>query len=100
MLVELLYFDGCPSWQAALANLRTVLGEEAPIKLIRVADDADAVRQRFTGSPTIRVEGEDLFPTGQQDYALGCRIYHSPDGLRGWPTPDMIRAALEARGKA
>ena len=99
MQIELLYFDGCPSWQAALEHLRTALtdlGLEADTRLTRVETDEQVIENRFVGSPTIRLDGEDLFPTGHDDYALGCRVYATPDGLRGWPTPDMLRTALNA----
>jgi hypothetical protein len=100
MRVELLYFDDCPSWQTALDNLRTALAGlslSAEVRLTRVETDAQAVERRFIGSPTLRVNGEDLFPTGHDDYALGCRVYATPEGLRGWPTLEMVRTALEER---
>lgn len=100
MQIELLYFDDCPSWQTALEHLRAALadlGLATDVHLTRVQTDIEAIEQRFVGSPTIRVEGEDLFPLGSGDYALGCRVYATPDGLRGWPTPDMLRAALRQR---
>lgn len=96
MNVELLYFDGCPSWQAALANLREVLGESVQVRLVTVESAADAERLQFHGSPTLRINGQDLFPIDAADYALGCRVYHTPDGLQGWPTTAMIRQALAA----
>ena len=47
------------------------------------------------GSPTIRVDGEDLFPVPERaGYALGCRMYATPEGLRGSPTTEMLREAL------
>jgi hypothetical protein len=54
----------------------------------------DAERQRFVGSPTIRVEGADLFPMQYSEYNLGCRVYFTPEGLRGWPTANMLHEAL------
>jgi hypothetical protein len=94
MTVELLYFDGCPSWQNALANLREALGGSVQVSLLAVETEADAERLQFHGSPTLRVNGQDLFPVAGTDYALGCRIYHTPDGLQGWPSTEMIRQAL------
>jgi len=97
MDVELLYFDGCPSWQAALEELRAALDGlaiGAAVTLVRVETDEQAQTTRFVGSPTIRVNGADLFPVGHTQYALGCRIYATPGGLRGWPDRAMILAAL------
>lgn len=42
----------------------------------------------------IRIDGVDLFPVDHSDYALGCRLYTTPEGMRGWPSSEMIRAAL------
>jgi hypothetical protein len=49
------------------------------------------------GSPSIRVNGEDLFPVDHENYALGCRVYQTPDGLRGWPTVEMLEEAFAAK---
>ncbi len=98
MKVEVLYFDGCPTYRAAARTLRTVLAEagvEACIELVAVNTDEGARRLRFPGSPTIRVDGRDLFPAPErEDWRLGCRVYMTPRGLRGYPTADMLREAL------
>ena len=98
MRVELLYFDGCPTYQAAEKALRDVLyreGMEAEVELVPVNTDEEARRLRFPGSPTIRVDGRDLFPVSEQtEYALGCRMYATPEGLRGSPTSGMLKEAL------
>ena len=97
MQIELLYFEGCPSYRVAEGWLRDVLAEAHmpdPIRLIEIKTEADAQRWRFLGSPTIRFDGVDPFAQGAADYGLECRVYLTPDGLRGWPTKDMLRAAL------
>lgn len=94
MKVELLYFDGCPAWQSALANLRVVLGEGHAVYLLRVETPEQAEAVRFPGSPTIRIDGRDLFPVQDGQYALACRIYKTPDGESGTPTVEMIESAL------
>ena len=101
MRVEVLYFDGCPTYQAAEKILRRLLaqeGAEAEVELMAVNTDEEARRLRFPGSPTIRVDGEDLFPVPvRAGYALGCRMYATPEGLKGSPTPEMVRASLAER---
>lgn len=99
--IEFLYWDDCPSHPDALARLRQVVAEEgieAPVEVIRIASQADADRHRFPGSPTIRINGEDLQPEGVQGQAmLTCRTYRTEDGrLSPLPTPTMIRRALQA----
>ena len=98
MRVELLYFDGCPSYAAATRIVREVLaelGEEADVALVAVNTDEEARRLQFPGSPTIRVEGRDLFPVPKRSiWALGCRTYATPEGLKGCPTREMVRDAF------
>jgi hypothetical protein len=97
MKIELLYFEGCPSYQVAENSLREVLAEADqvdPIDMIEIKTEADAQQWRFLGSPTIRFDGVDPFARGEADYGVECRVYLTPDGLRGWPTKDMLREAV------
>jgi hypothetical protein len=100
--VELLWWEGCPSWGVALGELRAAMTEvgldPAAIELREVPTDAEARRTAFPGSPTIRVAGRDVQPAGADDpSALTCRVYRLRDG-RISPTPDPadVREALEA----
>ena len=95
--IELLYFESCPSYRIANRLLREALDEErlsADIALIQVVDQTDARRLRFVGSPTIRFDGVDPFLRGEAAYGIECRLFATPEGLKGWPTKDMLRSAL------
>ena len=96
--MDVLYFEGCPTHLEAEKALREVLSEEgigAEVELVAVNTDEEAQRLRFPGSPTIRVNGEDLFPVPEWgEYALGCRMYATPEGLKGSPTAKMLKEAL------
>jgi len=97
MKIELLYFDGCPSWKNGLKDLQSALKEEglnAPIDMIEVKDNEQANRLKFLGSPSLRVDGQELWPEEREIYALSCRVYPSPEGIKGWPTITMIRQKL------
>ena len=103
-LIELLYFADCPNYQRALADLRAVLtrmGIAAEVVLIAVETQAEAERQQFYGSPTIRIEGADIAPpSGALQPALACRVYHDASG-RPTPTPPLATIqAARARGSA
>ena len=82
-----------------LADLERVLREEGlddDVELIEVESDEQARRERFPGSPTIRLDGDDAFPGEPgEPFSLTCRIYRLRDG-RVSPTPDPedIRDAL------
>jgi hypothetical protein len=94
--IEFLYWDGCPSHPEAEELLRDVLrdrGLEAEIDRREVTTHAQAVTERFPGSPTIRVDGRDVDPAGAGERpALTCRIYRLPDGR---PSPVPTREQLE-----
>lgn len=97
MLIELLYFDGCPSWKEGLDNLEAALKAEeleAQIRLVKVEKDKDAEHLKFLGSPSYRVNEVDLWPEERQHYSLSCRVYNTPDGIKGAPTIDMLREQL------
>jgi hypothetical protein len=101
MKVELLYFDGCPNHEALLPRLRALLAREgspAEIGLRRITDDVAAQRERFLGSPTVRVEGRDVEPNAERrtDYGMKCRLYRTTTGLSGQPPEDWLRAALHS----
>ena len=99
--VEILYFDGCPNHEPALALVEQVaaeLGLQAEIELVEVADAEAARRVRFLGSPSVRVDGRDVEPGADErsDFVLSCRVYRSERGLVGQPEADWIRSALSA----
>jgi len=102
--VEVLYFDGCPTYVAAEKAVREALadeGIEAGVELVAVNTDGEAQELRFPGSPTIRVDGRDLFPVpSRSEYALGCRMYSTPEGLKGSPTAEMLKEVLTKEGAA
>lgn len=99
MRVELLYFEGCPSYQAFLPRLRELLtsaGVAGAVQLRRIESDADATAARFLGSPTVRVEGVDVEPGADRrdDFGMKCRLYRTPDGLSGTPAEQWVIDAL------
>jgi hypothetical protein len=93
--IELLIWEGCPSHPAALAGLRDALAGRAEVQVREIVSEEDAVASDFPGSPTIRVDGADLFPVDDPP-SLSCRVYRLADG-RFSPTPDPaeLRAALD-----
>lgn len=100
MRIEFLYWEECPSHPEALARLRAILAEEeldVPVEVIRVDSEERAVRERFPGSPTIRINGTDIQPPGDLPLGLSCRAYHTDEGrVTPLPTTEMIRRAVRA----
>jgi hypothetical protein len=105
MKIELLYFDGCPNHEALLPRLREFLardGSPAEIGLRRIADEEAAQRERFLGSPTVRVDGHDIEPDAElrTDYGMKCRLYRTAGGLSGHPPQEWLQAALDQAAAA
>lgn len=99
MRVELLYFGGCPGYEALLPELRGLLADEGiedEIELRRVETIEAAERERFLGSPTVRIDGEDVDPgaVARDDFGLKCRLYRDAHGLSRTPPKPWIREAL------
>jgi hypothetical protein len=100
--VEVLYFDGCPSHEALLPRLRGLLlslGAPTDLELRRVESAEAAERERFLGSPTVRVDGRDIDPSAadRTDFGLKCRLYATDDGLQGTPPDAWIIDAIQRR---
>jgi hypothetical protein len=99
MTVELLWWDGCPSHPEAFADLERILREEgieADVSRVEITDDDQARRERFPGSPTIRIDGKDIVPAEDVDqYSLTCRVYRTRDGrISPLPDPEDVRDAV------
>ena len=96
MQIELLYWEGCPSYPEARELLADIVNGQAAVEMREVTTQEEAEALRFPGSPTIRVDGVDVDPVGATSRpSLSCRIYLLPDG-RGSPIPsrELLEAAL------
>jgi len=88
--VELILWSGCPSSEDARQLLTRALTElgmaEQPVTERYIEDYLVAQEEQFVGSPTIRVNGQEIVPAGDQ-YGLTCRVYQKSDG-RFSPLPE------------
>jgi len=100
--VELLWWDGCPSFEEAVELVRSAMAEAGldadSLSVVEIGDQDDADREGFVGSPTIRVDGRDFQPPGESEpVGLNCRVYHLRDGrVSPLPDPEDLREALVA----
>lgn len=96
MDISLLYFGDCPNWKIADERLAALAAERADITVSRhlVETLEEAERVRFHGSPSIQVNGVDVFAQPGDGVGLSCRVYRTPDGLAGAPTMGQLRAVL------
>jgi hypothetical protein len=103
--IELLWWRECPSWERALAMLREAVVEHGldpeSVEVIEVETDEAAERRRFVGSPTIRIDGNDIQPPVEgEPTGLACRVYRRRDGRTSpLPDPEDIREALASAAR-
>jgi hypothetical protein len=71
---------------------------ETPIQMIAVSTPEDAQFLEFPGSPTIRIDGTDVHPSGAGEIGLQLRSYPADDGgaPERAPSKRLIRRAVEA----
>jgi glutaredoxin len=98
-LIEILYTDECPFWKEVVKLVEEVnreLKTEAIIKKLKIANEQDAKKLRFPGSPTIRINGVDIDPEAKEAKAfIGCRIYRYNNRLHESPPKEMIKKAFQ-----
>lgn len=101
MRIELFYFDGCPGYAELRERLPSLLERasvDAEIVERRIDSERAARRERFLGSPTLRIDGNDVEDDGsaRQDYGLKCRLYETANGLQRTPPDAWITATIRA----
>jgi len=96
MRIELLVVADCPHEAAAAAVLTTALEEiglgSSGFDVTIIDTQAEADRRHFIGSPTVCVNGEDVFPEPDRPASLACRLY---PGTEGTPGLRELRQALK-----
>ncbi len=97
MKIEVLYVPHCPNLAATLQELRHVLAEEgvsAQVQEILVNSAEMAESRRFPGSPTIRIDGQDIEPQDAraQTFGLLCRL--DAEQGQGVSREHLLRAAI------
>jgi len=103
MRVDILYFEGCPNSNLTRARVLEALalqGVVADVRMIEIQDAEHAIAQRFLGSPTVRIDGQDAEPPARlrDDYGFMCRTYRASDNsTAGAPSVQLISEALRDR---
>lgn len=99
--VELIYFQGCPSVDAARDAIGAALVAEGLNggwrEWDRDSPETPKPLRRY-GSPTVLVSGEDVAPSDLEGSC--CRVYAGKAGLQKVPTVESIRAALRKASDA
>jgi len=95
--IELLYIGDCPHHAAARAALDEAIRIEqvtADVSELEIKDESTACAIGFIGSPSIRIDGNDIDPGAGGTAGLCCRTYAGSGQPKGVPSIEMIRQAL------
>ena len=93
MKLTVLAVPDCPHTPLLRERLAEALADHPDVTVTwrEVADSQEAERTGMHGSPTLLVDGSDLFPPPGGSPSLSCRV-------GDLPTADQIRAALSKAG--
>jgi len=99
IMMEFQFFDGCPNADSTLQHLHEVMAEqgisEINLKLTLVPGIESAKTLNFQGSPTILLNGKDIY-TGEEptDFSYACRIYQFDGQQTGVIPKEFIKAQV------
>lgn len=104
MTLELLYLPGCPNHDGTVNLLRRVLrveGINVDVQEIPINDYEEARAFQFPGSPTVRVNGEDIedVPSHRLGVGFACRTYFVEGKPHGMPPRSWVEQAIRAARK-
>lgn len=99
--VKFMHTRDCHIWQTSLEVLKDALKvarKKAELEVIDVKTQAQANKLKFTGSPTILVNGVNVDPLSrkQRKFILsGCRTYLFKGRIYEFPQKEMVIQALK-----
>ena len=100
MTVELLYLPNCPHHREASDLEHEVLKDEGTAELIEtpISDLRNARARTFPGSPTLRVNGQDIEDVPSAHLAVGfaCRTYLVDGVAHRVPPRAWLERAVQA----
>src|SRR5260370_30037926 len=93
------YSDGCQKHKAAVERVQELLRDEgisAEVLEVNVREPSIAQELGFLGSPTVRVNGQDVEPEARtaREYGMMCRTYPVGGRREGLPSREMLREAI------
>jgi hypothetical protein len=97
--IDILYTNDCTDWEITGELIQQVSQElnlDVELRYWLIENDRQALQAYFIGSPTVRVDGSDLFPVEGATAGLRLRSYLTDEGIMGHPTYQMLVSALSA----
>lgn len=98
MRVELIYAPGCNSYKKLLDKLETVIAEERLPIPVHVIESSSGT-SKYTATPTIRIDGDEINALTVEPQGEICRIYHTAQGSSALPCIESLRDILYRRWK-
>lgn len=100
-MIEFQYFQTCPHAHQSLTTLNALVAEgvleASDITVLEVNDVELAEEKRFLGSPTILVDGVDLYTLRPpQSFSFSCRLYEIAGRKTGELPKEFIREQIAA----
>lgn len=99
MIFDIVHVPDCPNVTVVRDRLRQAVectGVVATIRTTEVSTPAEATQIGMHGSPTILLDGRDLFPGTAGQPSLSCRLYLVGTAIEGAPSTSQIAAAIDA----
>ena len=97
-LITVQYFQGCPNYNLAVEHVAEALRRlgrgDVAVATEEIADEEQATRAGFRGSPTILSDGVDPFADPAAPVGFACRVYDTPAGLAGAPSVEQLCEVL------
>jgi len=90
-----------PVLERTLKTINEVMKQlniDATVKKTRIANEEEAKRHRFPGSPTVLINGVDIDPKANKETTggfIGCRIYQYQGQTYEYPPKQMIKTAFK-----
>jgi Domain of unknown function (DUF2703) len=98
---DILYDKTCEHYSKTIQYVKNVLleeGIEAIVNEVDVTSAEQARRLNFIGSPTVRINGEDIESEAEQKQGHihgSCRMYNYKGQISVTPNQEQIRAAIK-----
>jgi hypothetical protein len=103
MRIDVLTVSGCPHRVLAMTRVQEALDRSGVDAIVteRIIDDpTEAATMGMAGSPTILVDGRDLFSAAGLEPSISCRLYRAGAGVHGAPSVRALIGALTSPATA
>lgn len=99
-MIQFFYFEECPNYSKSLENLLEVISElnidKNDLEIINIKDLESAKRYNFQGSPSIIVNGIDIYTEKKKTEGVNytCRLYKFNNVVTGIIPKEFIKEKI------